>query len=112
MDEVVDVSVAMEDLEVYNQLFKYKCVYIVEHYEQESNYVCAVFSNKNIAIDYAKENFEHAMKYYKKLYRKDTSTLDYIAKSEGYQVIMFILDAVIDNKKIVFDTGDKNVLTN
>ena len=40
------------------------------------------------------------------MYKKDKTSLEYISKTEGYSVIMFILDAILDNKKIIFDTGD------
>jgi hypothetical protein len=91
----------------------YKCVYVVQKYDSEGNYDRAVFSTKEVAIEYAKNSYSEMMESYKKAfhnYAKNKSTLEHISKTEGYYVIMFILDAVIDNHKTVFDTA--NLLDN
>jgi hypothetical protein len=91
---------------LYLDNFHYKCVYVVQKYDLDGNYDCAVFSTKEIAITYAKNSYNEMMKPYTKMYKKDKIALDYISKTEGYYVIMFILDAILDNKKIIFDTSD------
>ena len=83
----------------------YKCVYVVQKYDLDGNYDCAVFSTPEVAITYAKNSYNEMMKPYTKMYKKDKMALDYISKTEGYYVIMFILDAILDNKKIIFDTS-------
>jgi hypothetical protein len=104
--DFADALIYMKDEDVYNQLFKYKRVYVVQRYDFDGNYNCAVFSTKQVAIDYAKNSYSEMMKPYIKHYKKDKIALDYISKTEGYSVIMFILDAILDNKKIIFDTSD------
>ena len=101
------LSYTLEDAALYDfNNFHYKCVYLVQKYDLDGNYDCVVFSNKEVAIDYAKNSYNEMMKPYIKMYKKDKTSLEYISKTEGFTVIMFVLDAIIDNRKIIFDSSD------
>jgi hypothetical protein len=86
----ITTAIDIQNMHIAQELFHRKCVYVVQKYEGKDHYIYAIFSNKDVAITYAKSAYEQVRSF---------RNVD-----NNYKVIMFLLDAIMDNQTVVFDT--------
>jgi hypothetical protein len=88
-------------------VYLYKFVYVVEKVGEETDYILAIFTDANIAINYAKAKNKEYIEYEKELWRElegDLDNLNYILRVNGHRVIKFILDIDEYNREVILDT--------
>jgi len=109
MDQLGEEIKEWETASLFDLLavYLYKFVYVVEQVNEESNYILAVFTDANIAINYAKAKNKEYIEYQQELQRElgdDRDNLNYLLRISGHRVIKFILDIDEYNREVILDT--------